>query len=189
MSDVHLARTKGTMQTTFQIGKAGSLIKLNGVALEARDAADAAYVNITALDPTAAQHVLTKNHFDTVAPGVAPAPAISSVALTLGFASPVVSTGTIPDSAIINRVVLDITTAYNTSDATVLIDRTGDGTKILLAAAESDLDDADTPTFQSFDVFSWGATGAGTVTATIGGTATAGAATLRVYYSTPTDIT
>lgn len=43
-----LSKLSGTLQTTFQIGKAGPKVKNNGGVIEARNAADAAYANIKA---------------------------------------------------------------------------------------------------------------------------------------------
>lgn len=53
-----------------QIGKSGPRIKISGSDILFRNAADSAYVNLSALDPTAPEHVATKSYVDAVATGL-----------------------------------------------------------------------------------------------------------------------
>ena len=95
------------------------------------------------------------------------------------------STAALPDSSTIFKAILDVTTAYDPG-TTWTFKRTGDATKVLQAV--SDNDPTVIGTYEVPQVLNWGTTGAGTVTATIGGTPAAGVATLYIIYSTPISI-
>jgi hypothetical protein len=96
-----------------------------------------------------------------------------------------ISSLTIPNGAIVSWAVLVVTTPYSVG-TTWAVTRTGDGTKILMAAADSDPEVADA--YQVPQALDWGAVGAGTVTATVAGAPAAGAAILYIAYSLTLDI-
>ena len=56
----------------IQLGKAGSRINLSGTSIQARNAADGAYVIVKALDPVADVDLATKLYVDNVAAGLDP---------------------------------------------------------------------------------------------------------------------
>lgn len=174
-------KIRGTMETVFQIGKAGPKLKNNSSVVEVRNAADSAFVIARALDPVGNDDLVTLRYFNA---NNSTATNIVVAYMPLAQATKV-STSSIPNNAIIVAARLDTTTAYD-SGTTWAVTRTGDGTKVLMAAADSD------PTAIRTDevpqITNWGSTGAGTVTATITGTPAAGVSALYIFYTMPTDI-
>lgn len=69
MADFKNFGIKGTGDDV-QLGKGNPRIKVSGSDILVRNAADTAYVNLSALDPTADQHVATKGYVDAVASGL-----------------------------------------------------------------------------------------------------------------------
>jgi len=69
MADVKNYGLRGT-GSDVQLGKSGPRIKVNGGLVQFRNPADAAYVNVEVLDPTADQHAATKGYVDAVATGL-----------------------------------------------------------------------------------------------------------------------
>lgn len=177
------SKIRGTFETLFQIGKGGPQLKNNGGIIEARNSADAAYVIARALDPVGNQDLVTLGYFNSHNEGAA---GIELVKMPLARATKV-STATIPDNSIIRFAIIDVTTLYDGTTPTFTVKRTGDATVIPIDTGDSDLTQVNT--FQVEQTKSWGATGAGTVTATFAGTGnTVGASVLYIGYSTPIDI-
>ncbi len=80
-----------------------------------------------------------------------------------------------------------MTTPYTGgANPTFAIKRTGDATVLPQDTTDSDLTTVNI--YKLEQLTSWGSTGAGTVTATFAGTASAGAALLVIAYTTPIDI-
>ena len=175
------SKIRGTFETLFQIGKAGPNIKTTGGVFEMRNNADSAYAITRGLDPVGAQDYVTKTWHET---NNASANGEVTVVMPLALVTKV-STTTIPDNAVIQKAVLDVTAAYD-AGALFLVDRTGDATKILSANGDSDL--SVIGQYEIPQITDWAATGAGTVTATMTNVPTVGAADLYITYSTPTDI-
>jgi len=175
------SKIRGSYETLFQLGKGGPNLKSNAGALEAKNAADAAFAIMRALDPVAANDLVTLGYFNA---NNASALDVAVVKMPLALATKV-STTAIPNNATIVGAILDVTTAY---DAAALwnIKRTGDATKNPLA--NGDTDPATISTYHNPNLTDWGATGAGTVTATLTNAPTVGAAVLYLFYATPTDI-
>lgn len=175
------SKIRGTYETLFQIGKGGPQFKSNAGAMEAKNATDAAFAIMRALDPVAANDLVTLGYFNA---NNAAALDVAMVKMPLALATKV-STTAIPNSASIIGAILDVAVAY---DAAALwnIRRTGDATKNPLANGDSD--PATIGTYHNPNLVDWGATGAGTVTATLTNAPTVGAATLYLFYATPTDI-
>lgn len=69
MADIKNFGLKG-VASDVQLGKQGPRFKVSGSDVQVRNATDSAYVNISALDPTTAQHVATKAYVDAVATGL-----------------------------------------------------------------------------------------------------------------------
>jgi hypothetical protein len=60
-------KLRGTIETIFQIGLGGPQLKDNAGNIDARDPADAAYVNVRGLDPLIPQDLTTKFYVDSIA--------------------------------------------------------------------------------------------------------------------------
>lgn len=177
------SKIRGTFETLFQIGKGGPQLKANGAVIEHRNSADSAFVITRALDPVAANDLVTLGYFNA---NNAAALDLAYVKMPLGFATKV-STTAIPNNAIIRHAIIDVTTAYDGTTPTFAVKRTGDAATAPLAAGDTDL--TIIGTYEVPLVLTWGSTGAGTVTATFAGTGqTVGVATLYIAYATPTDI-
>jgi hypothetical protein len=59
-----LSKIRGTFETLFQIGKGGPQVKDNAGSIDARNSADAAYVNVRGADPAIADDLVTKRYGD-----------------------------------------------------------------------------------------------------------------------------
>lgn len=176
-----LTRIRGTMSTIFQLGKAGPNIKNNSGIIEMRNNADAAFVITRGLSPVGNDDYVTKLYFDT---NNAAANGLTLVVMPLALVTKV-STSTIPDNARIEACWLEVTTPYD-GGTTVKIARTGDATVEPMGTADNN--PVVSKLYHVPQMQDWGATGAGTVTATIAGGPAAGAANIYIAYSTPTDI-
>lgn len=177
-------KIRGTTETLFQFGRRGVQVKTNSGALEVRNNTDAAFAIARGADPVGNDDLITLRYFNL---NNASANQFTAVKMPLLQATKV-STTAIPDNVIIVSAALDVGTSYNGTTPTFAITRTGDGTKILMATGDSDLEAAPNA-WQVPQYLNWGATGAGTVTATFAGTGVSlGAATLYIVYVTPSDI-
>lgn len=58
------SKIRGTAETIWQIGLGGPLWKQNSSNIDARNSADAAYVNVRGADPTIADDLVTKRYGD-----------------------------------------------------------------------------------------------------------------------------
>lgn len=175
------SKIRGTVETLFQLGLGGPNLKNNAGVIEARNAGDSAFVIGRGLDPVANNDWVTLGYFNANNDA---ATGLTVVRMPLALATKV-STTTIPDNAIVRWCVLDIETAYDAS-AQWNVQRTGDAT-----VAPMGVNDNDAATISQYEVpqiTNWGATGAGTVTATLTNSPTVGAATLYIAYTTPNDI-
>jgi len=148
------SKIRGTFETLFQIGKAGPNIKHSSGVLEIRNNGDSAYAIMRGLDPVGAQDFVTKTWHET---NNAAADGEVTVKMPLALVNKT-STTTLPDNAIINRVILDVTTLYDAA-AVFLVDRTGDATAILAADGDSDL--SVVGQYEIPQITDWGVTGAG----------------------------
>jgi hypothetical protein len=174
------SKIRGTFETLFQIGKAGPQLKNNGGNVDVRNPADAAYVNVRGADPLTNDDLLTLRYFNANSEGVT---GLKFIKMPLALVTKV-STSIIPDNATILHCILDVTTPYS-AGTTVQVSRTGGGATVM-GTTDND------PTIQAQhevpQATSWGATGAGTVTATIAGAPSVGVAMLYIGYSIPNDI-
>lgn len=175
------SKIRGTYESLFQIAKGGNQIKNNTTALEARNSVDSAFAIMRALDPVAANDLVTLGYFNA---NNAAALNVSVVQMPLALATKV-STSAIPDNSTIVGAILDVTTAYD-AGALWNIRRTGDATKNPLVNGDSD--PSTIGTYHNPNLVNWGSTGAGTVTATLTNAPTVGVAVLYLFYATPTDI-
>ena len=175
------SKIRGTYETIFQIGKKGPQIKNDGSGkLLVRNSVDGAYANMAGLDPAAAQDFLTLAYFNA---NNAAANGLTYSKMPVALATKV-STVVIPDNAIIRECLVDIETGYDVG-TTIEVKRTGG----LVIHATGDNDAETTNEYNVPQITDWGAGGAGTVTVTVGGVVpAAGALTVYIAYTTPTDI-
>jgi len=74
-----LSKIRGTIETLFRIGIGGPNLKDNGGEIEARNAADAAFVNVRGADPVIADDLVTKRYADAIpASAVAYTPTVTT---------------------------------------------------------------------------------------------------------------
>lgn len=173
MSDVKNFGLKG-VGADVQLGKRGPKLKNSSGTIQARNAADAAFVNLEALDPTTAQHVATKNYVD----GLLSGPLYRQQSIVFGTA--ITNIGAVlPTGAKIQTVKVTITTAWNDSATTLVIDNTA---TVFMASTNNDLLELN----GTFIEETLGATTVGANTqlraVLAGGTPSAGAATVLVEY-------
>ena len=178
----------GTFQTFFRIGGTGSagIKSVDASTLEMRNSADAAQGRLRGADPLAAQDYVTKNHFDTVAPGVTPAGAIGviEVPVPFGAAGDVLSAANIPASAKVLDSRLFVTAAFD-GGATLRV-RSNDDTVEVQTTAQNDPSAIAGYLIDQRTV--WSASGVAadrTVKVTRTGTSTVGQAFVQVLYSEP----
>jgi hypothetical protein len=150
--------------------------------MESRNPTDGAFGITRGADPVGDDDYLTKRYFD--ANNAAPE-SLNYVKMPLALITKV-STTAIPDNCIIRDVVIDVTTAYDSS-ATIKLEREGDATVVIAATTDSDAGTIDV--YHIPQVQDWGSTGSGNLEATVAGGPTVGAATIYIGYTTPTDIT
>lgn len=174
------SKIRGTIESLFSIGIDGPQLKKNGDVLEVRDATDADFQITRGKDPVGNNDYVTKQYFDA---NNAAAQGLTYAKLAVGT-STVVSSSALPDGAIIRECVLDVETAYDGS-ATIDVKRTG-GSPSIMGTADNKA--TKLGTYAVPQISDWGSSGAGTVTVTVGGTPTTGAATVYVGYTTPTSI-
>jgi hypothetical protein len=176
------SKIRGTIESLFSIGIDGPQIKNNAGIIEFRDDTDAAFVIARGLAPVGDNDLVTKKYHDD---NNASANGLTIVKMPLALATKV-STAAIPNNAIISWAVLDVTTAYDTASPTFEIERTGDATVVVHGTSDSNLKKIGQ--YEVPQVTDWGVTGLGTVTATLTGSPTVGAADIYIAYSIPTDI-
>ena len=176
------SKLRGTMESIFQIGKAGPNIKNNSGVVEIRDTNDSAFAILRASgSPVGDNDLITKLYFEN---NNAAANGVTMAKMPLSTSSKT-STTVLPDNAIIRDCWLDIETAYD-GGTTIKIERDGDATVVLMDT--NDNNPVKVNTYHVPQVQDWGSTGNGFLKATVTGTPAAGAATIYVAYSTPTDI-
>lgn len=183
MSNEFNSHIRGTTETIFRFGKGGAQLKKTGAAvLESRDSVDGGFALHRGLAPVGDDDFVTKKHFDD---NNAAATGLTVVKLPLALATKI-STGTLPNNAIIKWTRLDVTTAYD-AGALWAVKRTGDASVAPIGTADND--PSIIGTYDVPQCTDWGTTGAGTVTATLsGGSPTVGVAVLYIAYTTPNDI-
>jgi len=69
----------------IQLGKAGPRINLSGSVIQARNAADGAYVIVRGLDPVGANDLTTKSYVDSVAAGLDPKESCQAATVSAGI--------------------------------------------------------------------------------------------------------
>ena len=111
----------GTFQSFFRIGGTNfaGIKAVDADTLEMRNSADAAQGRLRGADPLAAQDYVTKNHFDTVAPGGVIG--MIEVDVPFGAAGDVVSTANIPASAKIVDSKIFVETAFDGTTPTLRV--------------------------------------------------------------------
>jgi len=167
----------GFINSFVQIGGPnGSAIKLNGSAIEHRNATDTAFVNARGLDPVAAQDFVTLNYFNTT-PATG---ATQTLRMAVGTAASQSSTNNIPANAIIENIMLDVTTPFS-GGATISVGQTG-STALLMATTDNFPQTAGQ--YYIAEDTSWGAS-ALQLLVTVGGAPAAGVAAVRVEFSVP----
>lgn len=176
------SKLRGTMESLFQLGKGGPNLKNNGGAIEHRNNADNAFAISRGASPVGNDDHVTLQYFNA---NNNAATGLTLVTMPLALVTKVSST-VIPDNAIIKACWLDVLTAYD-AGATLNVQRTGDATANPMGTGDNDLSQVG-QTYNVEQSSDWGATGAGTVTATIANSPTVGAANLYIAYSMPNDI-
>lgn len=126
------SKTVGTSSPSFQFGLGGPLAQNNGGALEARNAANSAFVIVRGLTPVAANDLATKAYVDSG--GVSGA--IQEIRFALGTGASQSSVNQIPANAIVARTKVIVTTAFS-AGATLTVGQTG--TPALLQATTDNL--------------------------------------------------
>jgi hypothetical protein len=172
-------KVKGTIETFWQIGLGGPQLKANAGVIEARDSADAAFVKMRALDPAAASDVATKNYVDTGALGGAVRCVKYNIANTPASQD---STTVIPANAVIHRREVEVTTPFS-GGATIAIGQAG-STSLLMGT--TDINPQAAGVYVVDQNTAWGAAPLA-VRATLVGAPAAGAATVTVLWSLPTN--
>lgn len=164
----------GTISSTFQYGLAGPLIQNNGGSLEARNAANSAFVIVRGLTPVAANDLATKAYVDSG--GVSGA--VQEIRFALGTGASQSSVTQIPANAIVCDVKLSITTPYS-AGAAIALGQTG--TTNLLQATTDNLA-TQAGIYQVEGDIAWGAAPLA-VLATITGAPSAGVGEVIVQFS------
>lgn len=171
-------RLAGIIGTTFQLDKvnAGPLIKNDGGAVGARNAADAVYVNVRGADPSVDDDLVTRRYFNANGG----AGSLRVLRYSIGTSATQDSTTTVPAGAYVYRTMIEVTTPYS-AGATISVGQSGSTS--LLAAASDSLATA-AGTYDLPQDTAWGASSLA-VRTTIGGTPAAGAGVISVYYVQP----
>jgi hypothetical protein len=164
----------GTISTTWQLGLAGPIVQNNSGAVEARNAANSAFVIVRGLTPVGANDLVTKAYADSGGGSGA----VDTIRFALGTGASQSSVSQIPANATVVNVKLDVTTAYS-GGCTITLGQTG--TAALLQATTDNL-----PTqigiYECELDQAWGAS-ALAVLATIAGAPSVGVAAVIVQYS------
>jgi hypothetical protein len=173
-------RIAGIIGSKLQIDvvNAGPQIKNNSGALDMRNAADAAYINVRGADPLIANDFATKNYVDSGAEGGV----IRAIRYTIGTGATQDSTNTIPANAFVFEATVEITTPYS-GGTTISVGQPGSLTLLQLT---SDNLPTSANTYTVFQDTSWGGS-ALVVRTTIAGGPVAGAGVVLVKYSIPSN--
>ena len=170
------AKLRGTVETIFQLGLGGPNLKANGAVVEARDAADTAFVIVRGLTPVAANDLTTKGYVDSGTLGGA----LREVRIPIALAATTDSVTILPAGANVRRVAVEPTTPYS-AGATIAVGQAG-STSLLMGTTDSNPQAAGI--YESSLDQAWGAAPLA-VRVTIGGAPAAGAGVVIVEYSTP----
>lgn len=166
----------GTVSTFFQIGgPTSSGINNNSNVLEARNAANSAFVIVRGDDPVNANDLTTKQYVDGLVGG-----GVKLIRFAITTSASQTSTTSIPANAIILRASLDIQTAYD-NNATITVGRTGSAS-LMMASSDSFVTTQNM--FQVDQDTDFGGS-ALPVLVTVTGTPTVGAGFCLVEYATP----
>jgi len=165
------SKLRGTYETVFQLGKGGPNLRSVAGNIEARNAANGAYTLLRSLAPsvpgTTAEDVPNMTYFKT-------SRHVVKLPVALVTAE---STEELPDNSTVTNCWVEVETNYS-AGAELLITRKGDGTVILQAVADNNLEAAGI--YEVKQMTDWGVTGDGEVVATITGAPAAGACTVYV---------
>jgi hypothetical protein len=116
------SKIRGTIETVFQIGLGGPQVKANAGNLEARNAADAAFVIVRGATPVAANDLVTKAYADSGA--VIADGGVQEIRFALTNAAAQNSVTSIPNNAIVVDAELSVTTPYS-GGATITVGNAG----------------------------------------------------------------
>jgi hypothetical protein len=170
------SRIAGTMASFFQIGGPGNSgwNSPDATHLEARNAANAAYVVARGASPVGANDFVTLGSV----PGLTGP--VNAIRFAIGTGAAQASVTGIPAGAVIMRALLDVTTPYS-GGTTITVGSSGTAA-LLMAAADSTPTTADI--YQADQDTAWDV-GASTVRVAVAGAPAAGAGFCTVYYSIP----
>lgn len=171
-------KIRGTTEQYFQIQKGGAQWKNDSQVLIARNAADGAFAVVRAASPVGGDDVVTKTYLAMARQYYSITVATSSLDTTIAL----------PDDQYIQEVYVVIGTSYS-AGATMAITRKGDGTVAPLAVGDVNLEATAGTIYAVPQHTSWGSTGDGYVSVTIGGAPGAGACTVIIGMIDPLDIT
>lgn len=165
----------GIIDAALQLGQGGPKIKNASGAIEARNAGDSAYAVLRGASPVGDDDLVTKAW---ALANVQETGAVRCIRFTVGTAN-ASSTKQLPDNARVQKVRVDVTTAYS-AGGSLDIGVSGTASKFV---ATADINEQATGAYvQDMDVLQ---TPAAAVLATVGGTPAAGAAAISVWYSNP----
>jgi hypothetical protein len=172
------SKLRGTYETIFQLGKGGPNIKNSSGNTEIRNAADGAYGLLRSLAPTTpgttGEDVPNMTYFKS-------SRHTYKVAVALDASTD--SAVAIPDSSIITRCLVEITTGYS-AGSLIAVTRKGDPTKILSATGDNNAEVAGLYEVQGN--INWGVTGDGKVNIAVSGVVpVAGAAVVHIECTAP----
>lgn len=167
----------GFINSFVQIGgPSGSALKNNAGAIEHRNSGDTAFVVARGADPAAAQDFVTLGYFNANPQ----AGSTITLRMAVGTGASQSSASSIPANAIIESVMLDVTTPFS-GGATISIGQTG-STSLLMTTGDNFPQTAGQ--YYIDEDTAWGAS-ALPLLVTVGGTPSAGAATAKVTFSVP----
>jgi hypothetical protein len=127
------SKIRGTIETAWQIGLGGPQVKANAGNLEARNAADAAFVIVRGATPVAANDLATKAYVDSGA--VIADGGVQEIRFAITTAAAQNSVTSIPNGAIVVDAELSIVTPY-TGGTTITVGNAG-SPALLMAATDS----------------------------------------------------
>ena len=163
----------GIISDVVQLSLGGPKLKDSSGTIQARNAADDAFVNMEGLDPTTDQHFATKKYVDDNA---APA-GLRAVRFTIDTTATQASTFSVPANSRIWKGRVEITTAYDNS-ATITV---GDSSTANLVQDTTDNDPATIGAYEVVDDLAWGGADS-TVRVAIANTPTVGAGVVVLWY-------
>ena len=116
------SKIRGTVETIFQIGLGGPQVKANAGNIEARNAADAAFVIVRGATPVAANDLATKAYVDSGA--VIADGGVQEIRFALGTGAAQNSVTQIPNNALVISTEINVTTPYS-GGATITVGNAG----------------------------------------------------------------